>query len=127
MMKKILFLLLLLFCLPAVAQHQLDSVFILVRLQDNGDARVTEVRHAHMSEQGTEGFITFNNMGDIEVKDLEVLDEEDFEYVVEEEWNVERSRAEKTHRCGLHHTSEESDGFGYRHQLFGAHHRLGIG
>ena len=106
MMKKILFLLFLLFCLPAAAQHQLDSVFILVRLQDNGDARVTELRHAHMSEQGTEGFITFNNMGDIEVKDLEVLDEEDFEYVVEEEWNVERSRAEKTHRCGLHHTPE---------------------
>ena len=106
MMKKILFLLSLLFCLPAVAQHQLDSVFILVRLQDNGDARVTEVRHAHMSDQGTEGFITFNNMGDIEVKDIEVLDEEDFEYIVEKEWNVERSRAEKTHRCGLHRTSE---------------------
>ena len=106
MMKKILFLLSLLFCLPAVAQHQLDSVFVLVRLQDNGDARVTEVRHAHMSDQGTEGFITFNNMGDIEVKDIEVIDEEDFEYVVEGEWNVERSRAEKTHRCGLHHTSE---------------------
>ena len=106
MMKKILFLLSLLFCLPVVAQHQLDSVFILVRLQDNGDARVTEVRHAHMSDQGTEGFITFNNMGDIEVKDIEVLDEEDFEYIVEKEWNVERSRAEKTHRCGLHRTSE---------------------
>lgn len=105
-MKRIIFLLSLLFCLPAVAQHQLDSVFILVRLQDNGDARVTEVRHAHMSDQGTEGFITFNNMGDIEVKDIEVFDEEDFEYIVEKEWNVERSRSEKTHRCGLHYTSE---------------------
>ena len=99
-------LLTLLFSLPAVAQHQLDSVFVLVRLQDDGSARVTERRDAHMSDQGTEGFITFNNMGDIEVKDLEVFDEEDFEYKVEEEWDVERSREEKTHKCGYHHTPE---------------------
>ena len=96
----------LLFSLPAVAQHQLDSVFILVRLQDDGSARVTERRDAHMSDQGTEGFITFNNMGDIEVKDLEVFDEEDVEYKVEEEWDVERSREEKTHKCGYHRTPE---------------------
>jgi len=99
-------LLTLLFSIPTFAQHQLDSVFMLVRLQDDGSARVTERRDAHMSDQGTEGFITFNNMGDIEVKDLEVFDEEDVEFKVEEEWDVERSREEKTHKCGYHRTPE---------------------
>lgn len=96
----------LLFSLPTFAQHQLDSVFVIVKLMDNGDAQVMERRDAHMSEQGTEGFITFNNMGDIEVKDLEVFDEDAVAYQVEEEWNVERSREEKTRRCGYHRTSE---------------------
>ena len=92
--------------LPAYAQHQIDSVFILVNLMDDGSARVRERRDCHMSDQGTEGFITFNNMGDIKVKDLEVFDEEGVDYEVEEEWNVDRSREEKTRRCGYHHTSE---------------------
>lgn len=92
--------------LPAFAQHQIDSVFILVDLMDDGSARVRERRDCQMSEQGTEGFITFNNMGDIEVKDLQVFDEEGVDYKVEEEWNVDRSREEKTRRCGYHRTSK---------------------
>lgn len=106
---------------PAAAQHQLDSVFVMVKLQDDGSAQVMERRDAHMSDQGTEGFITFNNMRDIEVTDLRVMDEDDVEYEVEEEWNVERSREEKTHRCGYHRTSEGMElcwgigHSGYRH------------
>ena len=92
--------------LPAFAQHQIDSVFILVDLMDDGSARVRERRDCQMSEQGTEGYITFNNMGDIELKDLQVFDEEGVDYEVEEEWNVDRSREEKTRRCGYHRTSE---------------------
>ena len=92
--------------LPTYAQHQIDSVFILVNLMDDGSARVRERRDCQMSDQGTEGFITFNNMGDIEVKDLEVFDEDNVDYAVEEEWDVNRSREEKTRRCGYHRTSE---------------------
>lgn len=110
-MRKLRHILLCLFCacafLPAIAQHEIDSIFLLVRLQDDGSARVTERRDARMSEQGTEGFITFNNMGDIEVTDIEVSDDEqDSTFVVEEEWDINRSRAEKTGRCGYHHTDE---------------------
>ena len=92
--------------IPAFAQHQIDSVFILVDLMDDGSARVRERRDCQMSEQGTEGFITFNNMGDIEVKDLQMFDEDNVDYAVEEEWDVNRSREEKTRRCGYHRTSE---------------------
>ena len=92
--------------LPVCAQHQIDSVFILVHLQDNGDAKVMEKRVCQVSDQGTEGFITFNNMGDIEVKDLEVFDENDEDYKVEEVWDVNRSREAKTRKCGYHRTDQ---------------------
>ncbi len=92
--------------LPAFAQHQIDSVFILVHLQDNGDAKVMEKRDCQMSEQGTEGFIPFNNMGDIEVKDLKVFDEDGEDYQVEEVWDVDRSREAKTRKCGYHRTDQ---------------------
>ena len=81
--------------LPAFAQHQIDSVFILVDLMDDGSARVRERRDCQMSEQGTEGYITFNNMGDIELKDLQVFDEEGVDYAVEEEWDVKPPKAWK--------------------------------
>ena len=92
--------------LPVCAQHQIDSVFILVHLQDNGDAKVMEKRVCQVSDQGTEGFITFNNMGDIEVKDLEVFDENGEDYKVEEVWDVNRSREAKTRKCGYHRTDQ---------------------
>lgn len=90
----------------AMAQHHLKEVFVYVVLQPDGSAEVTEMRWAEMGEQGTEGFITFNNMGDIEVKDLQVTDEKKTEYVVEKSWDVNRSREAKTNHCGYHYTNE---------------------
>ena len=92
--------------LPLSAQHQLKEVTLLVTLQQDGSAYVRERRIAQMSDQGTEGFITFNNMGDIGVTNLEVRDEDDKPYEVEERWDVNRSRAEKTGKCGYHQTNE---------------------
>ena len=92
--------------LPLSAQHQLKEVTLLVTLQQDGSADVRERRIAQMSDQGTEGFITFNNMGDIGVTNLEVRDEDDKPYEVEEQWNVDRSRAEKTGKCGYHQTNK---------------------
>ena len=91
--------------LSAMAQHTIEDIAMRVTLRDDGSARVTEQRHCQMSSEGTEGFITFNDMGDIEVTDLQVTDEEGTEYEVEEKWNVNRSRSEKTGRCGYHRTS----------------------
>ena len=97
-----------LLCLVASAAmaHIMDSLKIQVVLKKNGDARVTEYRYATMDNDGTEGFITFNNMGDIEVRDLKVTDEKGAKYAVEQEWDVDRSRAEKKNRCGYNKTSE---------------------
>ena len=88
----------------ASAQHTLQRLDMQVVLHQDGSASVTEVRQVQVSESGTEGYITFNDMGDIEVRDLQVKDEIDSCYVVEERWDVNRSRSEKRGRCGYHPT-----------------------
>ena len=103
---KLLVLLCLAFPLVATAQHILEDLDIQVLLKDNGNARVTESRHAIMDDSGTEGFIKFHNMGDIEVRDLQVTDEKGVKYVVEQEWDTDRSRAEKKNLCGYLKTSK---------------------
>ena len=88
----------------AVAQHTLQRLDMQVVLRHDGSASVTEVRQVQVSESGTEGFITFDNMGDMQVCDLQVFDEIDSCYVVEEDWNLNRTRLEKRGRCGYHPT-----------------------
>lgn len=88
----------------AVAQHTLQRLDMQVVLRHDGSASVTEVRQVQVSESGTEGFITFDNMGDMQVCDLQVFDEIDSCYVVEENWNLNRTRLEKRGRCGYHPT-----------------------
>ncbi|MCR4920819.1 MAG: DUF2207 domain-containing protein [Bacteroidaceae bacterium] len=84
----------------------MQRVDIQVVLCQDGSASVMEVRQVQVGDEGTEGFITFNNMGDIEVRDLQVYDENDSCYVVEDEWNVHRSRKQKRCRCGYNRTPQ---------------------
>lgn len=90
----------------AMAQFTLERLFIHVELHQDGSATVTETRQANIGNQGTEGYITFKNMGDIEVRDLQVFDDQKNAYVTEEKWDVDRSRAEKTGRCGYHNIDD---------------------
>ncbi len=80
------------------------SVSIDVNLLKNGDARITEIRQMVSGTEGTEGYITFNNMGSRKLKDFSVTDDVTGEFVTESEWNVERSRSEKQGKCGINET-----------------------
>ena len=106
MRKSLILLLLCLVASAATAQHTLQSVFVRVVLHKDGSASVRELRKVQVGEQGTEGYIAFHNMGDIEVRDLQVADEKGTQYVVEPDWDVDRSRAEKEGRCGYNYTRE---------------------
>ena len=88
-----------------MAQHTLEKLLMKVTLKHDGSARVIERRHVQVSEQGTEGYISFNNMPHMEICDLMVYDETDAQYVVEEKWDTQRSRAQKKERCGYNRTS----------------------
>jgi hypothetical protein len=105
-MKKWLFFFLWCLIVPtALAQHTLQRLDIQVVLRHDGSASVKEVRQVQVGSEGTEGFITFKNMGIIEVCDLQVCDETDSCYAVEENWDVRRTREEKRGRCGYHRIS----------------------
>ena len=106
-MRRLLTALLLCIVMPAAfAQHSIKRLDIKVTLMKDGSAKVVEKRKVKVTDEGTEGYITFNNMGDIQVKDLAVSDEEGTEFVVEQEWDTQRSRSEKEGRCGYHKTNE---------------------
>ena len=87
-----------------LAQHILERLDMQVVLRQDGSADVKEVRQIKVSEKGSETFITFNNMGDIEVGCLQVSDEQGTSYEVEESWDIHRTRAEKRGRCGYNPT-----------------------
>lgn len=104
--KTLLFVGLCLIASAVMAQHTLESIYVNVTLHQDGTASVIELRKVQVSDQGTEGYITFNDMDDVEVCDIRVSDEQETPYEVEEEWDINRSRDEKTNRCGYHHTDK---------------------
>ena len=106
-MKKILTgCLLCLVASVAMAQHTLKKLDMWIVLQPDGSAIVGEERFSRIGDQGTEGYITFNDLGDMDVINLEVDDETGKEFILEEEWDTQRSRAEKAGRCGFNRTDK---------------------
>ena len=92
--------------IPVGKKSVLYSVKLDVNLLKNGDARVTEIRQMIAGTKGTEGYITFNNMGSRKLKDFTVSDDITGEFVTESSWNVERTRNDKEGRCGIYSTSD---------------------
>ena len=78
------------------------DVAISLNLQADGTAAVTEVWTVDVTE-GTEWYLVRENLGDIVVEGLSVSDETGHKYLVEPEWNSDRSRSEKARRCGIIH------------------------
>ena len=94
------------FVMPAAA-HRLYSVDIKVQLLDNGDGLITETRRAKIGQNGTEGYIAqYNLRKGMGITDLHVSDETGAEYEVEDRWDIDRTREQKTHKCGYHMTDE---------------------
>ena len=78
------------------------DVAISLNLQADGTANVTEVWTVDVTE-GTEWYLVRENLGDMSIEALSVNDETGHKYLVEPEWNSDRSRSEKARRCGLIH------------------------
>ncbi len=91
--------------IPVGKKSVIYSVTLDVNLLKNGDARVREVRQMVSGTSGTEGYITFNNMGSRKLKDFTVSDDVTGEFVTESSWDVERTRSAKEGRCGINSTS----------------------
>lgn len=80
---------------------RLKDLNIYVSLQDNGDARITEVREMEIDDTGTECYILIGNTNGSVVRDLEVSDETGTNYDTSGSWDIKGSRSAKTHRAGI--------------------------
>ena len=86
--------------------HVVNSVEMRVVINDLGNARVVELRQCTIGSGGTEGFIKQYNLHGMGVGELAVSDETGTEYAIDTPWDIDRSRAEKTNRCGIAKVSE---------------------
>jgi uncharacterized membrane protein YgcG len=84
----------------ALARPQLHNLDIKVVLSRNGDARITETRLMSIDSEGTECYIGLANMGESEVKDLEVRDESGARFL-NVDWDIHQDRSWKTMKCGI--------------------------
>ena len=88
----------------AFAQHRLNYMMMNVVLDTNGDAYVQELRQMDIGSQGTECYISFNNLPEgMELQGLTVS-EDTIVYTVDKNWNINRSRTLKAYHCGFHPT-----------------------
>lgn len=84
------------------AGPRLPKLDMTVQLCDNGDVRITEVRHMQIDLTGSEIYIVIGNLDDdSRVGNLQVRDEMgcDFRNIVR--WDVDASRAAKARKCGI--------------------------
>lgn len=86
----------------AFGKNVVRDVEITLRLQPDGTAAVTEVWDMHV-DQGTEWYLVRENLGDIVVGSLSVSDETGRRFILEDEWDSDRSRSAKARRCGILH------------------------
>lgn len=77
------------------AENQLSSIEIDVQLQRDGSAVITETRDMNMDE-GTELYITLEEMQDSKLLDFSVVGFEE-----ETDWNLDASREEKAGKYGV--------------------------
>lgn len=84
-------------------RHTLEDIEILVYVNKDGSARITEKRNAYLTE-GTENYIVIGNLGDSKITDFQVKEDgELYDYV--EDWDIDASRQSKSYKNGIIETS----------------------
>ena len=97
-----------------LAQHSLDSLVMYVTLHRDGTADIQEQRYMYIGNDGTECYIKMTNLGDMKLSDLDVWesitteegDVTTLQYTDDGDWDVNRTREQKTNRFGINHTSD---------------------
>ena len=81
------------------------SIDVSVDLMGDGSANITQVWHTS-SYQGTEIYIPQTNLGDMEITNVQVANQEGIQFQNIGDWIIDASLEEKTNKCGLNRTSE---------------------
>lgn len=82
------------------ASTTLSDIAMDVTLKEDGTAHIKEVWDMSVNE-GTEVYKIFNNMGESELENLQVRDENGLKYTFIGEWDTSASREQKRGKCGF--------------------------
>lgn len=87
-----------------VSANSIKSIDMDVYIESTGDATVTEIWKANLTE-GTEGYRPYKNLGDSKISNFRVVDETGKEYETLSNWNTSASFKTKSYKSGLHYIS----------------------
>lgn len=90
---------------PIVNANSINSITMDIYIDGSGDAQVTEVWKCTTS-QGTESYHPYYNLGESEITNLQVKDEDGITYQSLSYWNVNGSFNNKKYKCGINQISE---------------------
>ncbi len=96
---------LLLFPLSASALQTIDSIDITVELFDDGSIGVTQVWDAY-SDEGSEFYIVFQRLDDMEIIDYTVEDETGRQFEYKPNWDIHDSFEDKAYKYGENHGAD---------------------
>lgn len=106
-MKKFIlsFTLIMLIFTSVVNANSINSITMDIYIDENGDADVTEVWNC-TTNQGTENYHPYYNLGESEITNLQVKDEDGVTYTPVSSWNVNGSFDNKKYKCGINRISD---------------------
>ena len=91
-----------------LSANSIDSVTMDVFITENGDAQITEVWQADLTE-GTEGYRSFSNMYPVTIKDFTVTDDSGTTYTYLDNWQTDTSFDEKKYKNGINYAGDETE------------------
>jgi len=98
-----LFVVILLSLGKCVEANSIKSISMDIYIDDNGDAKVTEVWSCNTSK-GTEVYHPYYNLGNSQIKDLSVTDG-NTKYTTLSSWNTSGTLSGKANKCGINRIS----------------------
>lgn len=89
-----------------VEANSIEELFISVEIQEDGSAIFRDQRVIN-ADQGTEHYISLGNLGDSEILDFKVYDENGKELEKVDNWDIDASLEEKSGKYGINRNGNE--------------------
>ena len=90
------------------ASNKLNKISMDIFVDDEGNAHITEVWNAKLSE-GTEGYHPYYNLGNSYISDFSVTDDSGTTYTYNDSWNIKSSFDTKKYTNGIYKDGNEVD------------------
>lgn len=94
------------FIIPSIVNaNEITKIDKLVKIDNNGDAKIIEIWNADM-DKDTEIYLPYDNLEDSEFKNLTVTDDRGITYETVSNWNPKASFEDKKNKCGINKTQK---------------------